>query len=88
MKVYLVGHNGPEHNSVISIHKTKEGALKSWNEIRKELLNDAKKSLKRADKAIKEMYERMVKNLSCTDPKKIDNYPQETPYIQEKEIQD
>lgn len=88
IKVYLVGHNGPEHNSVMSIHKTRKGALKAWNEIRKELLNDAKESLKRTDKFTKEMYERIAKNLSCTDPKKIDNYPQETPYIQEREIQD
>ena len=34
------------------------------------------------------MYEMMVKNLSCEDPKVIDNYPHETPYIYEEELED
>lgn len=88
MKVYLVGHGGPEHNLVISIHKTRKGALKAWNELRIDLLNDAKESLKRVDPLDKEIYESIIKNLSCKDPKKINNYPQETPYIREKEVQE
>ncbi len=42
MKVYVVGHHGPEHNEVISIHKTRKGALKTWNEIRLDLIKEAK----------------------------------------------
>jgi len=30
----------------------------------------------------------MIEKLSCEDPKKIDNYPQETPYIHKEEIED
>lgn len=33
-----------------------------------------------------EMYIRMIKQLSCKDPRKIDNYPHDTPYIHEHEI--
>ncbi len=64
MKVYPVGHNEPEHDFVANVHKTREGAFKAWNKIREELLSDAKKSLKHADKFSKEMYKRMAKNFS------------------------
>lgn len=80
-KIYVVGDHGPEHNSILSIHKTKKGALNAWDKLRKELLNDSKDALKNSDKFGKEMYSRIVKNLSCKKPEKIDNYPQETPYI-------
>jgi len=89
MKVYIVGDCGPEHNSIISIHKTYGGAFKVWNMRRLELLKDAKSSLRRNRKYGKsscEMWERMTKSLSCTDPEKIDNYPHDTPYIQEKNV--
>ncbi len=86
MKIYLVGDNGPEHNSVHSAHKTYKGAFMAWNELRLRLLGYAKASLKSSDKFSREMYAEMVKNLSCKDPKKIDNYPQETPYIREIEM--
>jgi hypothetical protein len=33
-----------------------------------------------------DMYLEMIKNLSEEDPEKIDNYPQETPYIKEQEV--
>ena len=89
MRVYIVGDDGPEHNNVISVHKTYEGAFKAWNERRLELLAEAKRSLKIHEKRAKdwgEMYGRMIKGLSCKDPEKIDNYPHETPYIREMEI--
>ena len=44
-KVYIVGHHGPEHNEIRSIHKTYEMALKEWNELRLELLDDGKHGL-------------------------------------------
>lgn len=85
MKVYVVGDHGPEHNSIRSIHKTYDGALKTWEVLRLELLEDAKSALK-ADKHDPEMWQRIVDNLSCQDPEKIDNYPHETPFIKEYEV--
>lgn len=88
MKIYIVGDCGPEHNSVLSIHKSYNKALKTWNKLRLEFLNKAKYYLKKSDKYSKDMYEEMVKNLSCKDPKKMDNYPQETPYIKEYKLEE
>lgn len=85
----MVGHHGPEHNEVISIHKTYHGALKAWEAIRLELLKEAKADLKSAKKRLSEtdeMYARIVERLSCEDPKVIDNFPHETPYIIEMNI--
>jgi len=85
MKIYIVGDHGPEHNSIQSVHKTREGALKAWNRHRLYLLQDARKFSK-GSKYGKSMCKEIIKNLSCKDPKKIDNYPHETPYIQEMEV--
>ena len=85
--VYVVGDQGPEHNSIASMHQTYKGAFKAWNELRKDLLANAKESLKRSDKFSKDMYKRMIKNLSCKNPEKIDNYPHETPYINEYKLE-
>ena len=85
-KVYIVGDNGPEHDSIHSIHWTYDGAFKAWNELRISLLNEAKSHLKGADTDSKDMYDREVKNLSCEDPKTIDNHSQETPYIHEHDV--
>ena len=91
--IYVVGDHGPEHNSIISIHRTKEGALNAFQEHRKYLLESAKDSLERCkkrsdDEFMVEIYEREVKNLKEEDPEKIDNYPQETPYLHKKELKD
>lgn len=86
MKVYIVGDHGPEHNSIKSVHRTYEEALRAWNELRIELLDDVRLFLK--DDSCKEMYEEIIKNLSCEDPDKIDNFPQETPYVEEIEVKD
>ena len=87
MKVYIVGDHGPEHNHIKGIYKTYGGALKAWNELRESYLESAKHNLKR-DKDCPEMWQEMVDNLRCDDPKKIDNYPHETPYIKEWEVQE
>ncbi len=81
IKVYIVGDPGPERNSVISIHKTYEDALKAWNKHRLELLKDAKTSLSKNKKD--EMRQRIVNNPSCENPDKVDNYPHETTYIKQ-----
>ncbi len=82
--VYLVGHAGPEHDFVFKVHETYEEALKTFHKIRNDLLEDAKDMLRKGYS--KEMYERMIKNLSEENPKKIDNFPHETPYIVKKEL--
>ncbi|MCK4555741.1 MAG: hypothetical protein KAT83_03980, partial [Candidatus Aenigmarchaeota archaeon] len=84
----LIGDNGPEHDSVRSIHKTRAGALKAWNELRLELLEDAKEFLKNETCTLKELWLKMIKNLECEDPDTIDNYPHETPYIQEWDVEE
>lgn len=87
MKAYLVGDCGPEHNNVYSVHKTYKGALQAWNKRRLELLHEAKSFLKSSN-VMKSMWQEMVKSLSCKDPKKIDNYPHETPYIQAYDVEE
>ncbi len=87
MKVYVVGDDGPEHNTIKSIHRTYKGALKAWNEVRIKLKQEAQSFLKDETRN-KEMWQRMIKNLSCKDPDKIDNYPHETPYITEYEVEE
>ena len=77
--VYLVGDHGPEHNSIHSIHKTYKEARKAWNNLRLDLLEEMESFLKKDQ--TNEMWQCIVKNLSCEDPENIDNYPQETPYI-------
>lgn len=85
MKVWLVGHEGPEHNFIMKICSSKKIALIEWNKLRLELLKRAKEGLKYCKKGGGfgiEMYLEMIKNLKCTNPEKINNYPQETPFIQ------
>ncbi|MEK6887771.1 MAG: hypothetical protein AABX14_02380 [Candidatus Aenigmatarchaeota archaeon] len=84
MKVYIVGHHGPEHNMITSVHKTRKGAIKKWNDLRLYLLRNAKRNQKKGKPD--DMWHEMVKNLSCKDPDKIDNYPHETPYIEERTV--
>ena len=91
IKVYVVGQKGVDHNMIMSIHKTYEGALKSWHKLRLILLKDARNTLRRyesgKDERHKKMHQKMVKNLSCKDPDKIDNGPHETPYILEWDLE-
>ena len=86
MKVYVVGDSGPEHNSIQSIHKTYGGALKAWDKVRIDLLENAKDFLEKYKND--EMWQRIVNNLSCKDPEKINNSPHETPYIREWDLEE
>jgi len=36
MKVYVVGDEGPGHSTIRSVHRTYEGSLKAWDELRTE----------------------------------------------------
>ena len=89
MKVYLVGDNGPEHDSLIAIYLDKSKALKAFQRHRSELLKHIKEMLEFSKKEGgygDEMYLKMISNLSETDPDKIDNYPHDTPYLKKMEV--
>lgn len=88
-KVFLVGHRGPEHNVVKYICGDRETAEHKWHKIRRELLDNAYRQqgwnvteYGEPD----EMYSRIIESLRCEDPEKIDNYPHNTPYIEERGI--
>ena len=86
-KVYIVGEWGPESNTVLSVHRTKKGAMKAWEERRLMLLKDAKCYVKSRSED-KEIYSYMVKVYSCKDPDKMQRLSSwcDTPYIQEKKV--
>jgi hypothetical protein len=91
MFLYLVGDCGPEHNSLHSIHLTYKGAVRSFNKLRYDLIDDAVRmfdySLIDCDDSYGvEMYSIIIQNLSEMDPIKIDNYPQDTPYIRKMKL--
>ena len=86
MKVYIVGEDGEDHNYIISVHKTYEGAFKAWDEVRKDLLDRAKHS--DSGGTSKHLQKDMIKKLSCEDPKKINNFPHATPYLQEFDLEE
>jgi len=48
----------------------------------KETIDDLKKIAEMGE----DIYLEMIKNLSCEDPEKVNNYPQDTPYIKEQEV--
>ena len=70
MQVYLVSEDGPGYSFVLSAHKTFDGALLAWNSRREELLANDPEN----------------RNLRCTDPEKLDNFPNATPYIEEYQL--
>jgi len=91
--VYIVGDYGPEHTFIKSVHGSRKGALKAWNEHRLLLKNSAKEWLKRCqktgrDNCMIEILEREIKNLSCKSPKEISNYPHDTPFLWKYELLD
>lgn len=88
-EIYIIGHRGPEHNHIESIHKTYDGAIKAWNKLRNELINDARKMkyFCIANKYDYEDYNLSIDKLHCEDPEKIDNYPHETPYIEKWKVE-
>lgn len=86
MKVYLVGSEDCEMTSVRHICLSKETAIKRWEEIRQELIERANDILKKYPNDKTEL--RILKNFQENDPEKIDNYPQEQPFIREMETED
>jgi len=93
MNVFIVGVSDAEANRVVSIHKTYDGALKSWNKERKELIKLYKRmKFMSVSRGYSHEYDngdnKNIENLSCEDPKVIDNYPLDTPYISEFELEE
>ena len=86
MKIYLVGSFDCESTDTRYVCLTKATALKRWEEIRQELICDNDISMKRYPDL--DMYKEIQKNLQETDPKKMDNYPQEQPFISEMETEE
>ena len=64
--------------------KLKEGTGYNGEKLDKESIRYYRNIARNGD----EMYIRMIKNLKCKDPKKMDNFPQETPYIDEHEVKE
>ncbi len=91
--VFVVGVSDAESNSIVSIHSTYDGAFKVWHNKRIELLKQYKQ-MKSYEIARGHSHEynnnwnKNINNLLCNDPKEIDNYPQETPYITTYELLD
>ena len=57
-----------------SIKEAKKHYAKETNE-------DSKKYYKKIIDNGDDMYNRMIKNLKCKDPRKMDNYPQDSPFL-------
>ena len=75
---------GLQHSKESATRSLKEG---KWNEDKpftKEDIDYFKKIKENGD----DMYLEMIKRLSCENPKLIDNYPHETPYINEDKLED
>jgi hypothetical protein len=92
MKVFIVTISSCDGASLFSatVHLTEESALKAWNILRLDLLKEAEDLrddiLKDSVTGLISMYQDMIDNLKNTDPKTINNYPQDCPIIVEKEV--
>ena len=91
MKVYLVGTSDAASESVEHVCISKITAEKFWEEIRQELIQEAKKMLEyeRANKCEggAQIQERILKNLSEVNPDLMENYPHDEPFIREMETE-
>lgn len=92
MKVWLVGTCDCETTHIAHVCLSEETAMKRWEEIRKELIHE-NEEMRDYHRGVgyewgDDAYNRRIKNLSETDPTKMDNYPQEEPFIRETETED
>jgi len=96
-KVYLVGISDCESMSIFHICKTKELADKRLEEVKDNLIKDWKKLDTSLQKSLEEyckkenkpiyidnMYKEMIDHLE----KNESNYPHETPFIEERELEE
>jgi hypothetical protein len=86
MKVYLVGRNDVEFTETEYVCLSKESALKRWEEIRQDLIEQNKRLLEAYPDDKTSL--KISKNLRETDPNKMNNYPQMEPFISEMETED
>lgn len=86
MKIYLVGSRDCESTDTRYACLTKATALKRWEEIRQESSERNKELLKEYPEDVVSL--RIRDNLKETDPEKMDNYPQEEPFINEYEVEE
>lgn len=87
MKIWLVGISDCELTDIRYACLSKTTALKRWEELRLELIDYCKEQIEHFKinhpSSLDDMYERMITNLAETDPLKLDNYPQNEPFIRE-----
>jgi hypothetical protein len=91
MKVWLVGSNDVEMTYIQHVCLSEKTALRRWEEVRQALIKECQDSIEWSHKnngLSLEMYERMLENLSNTNPKTMDNYPQNEPFIDEMEAEE
>jgi hypothetical protein len=92
MKVWLVGTCDVEMTYVQHVCLSEKTALKRWNELRQNLIKEYQGQIDYMNEKKETIgigkYERMIKRLSETDPKTLDNYPQEEPFITEMETEE
>ena len=86
-KVYVVGVGNAEGFGIHHICANEELALKRWEEIRQELITHTREAIE-DECMFPKIYERMLKNLSETDPKKLDNYPFDTPVLVKHDLEE
>jgi len=92
MKVWLVGTNDVEMTHIQHVCLSEKTALKRWNELRQDLIKDCQGQIDYMNEKKETIgigkYERMIKRLSEIDPKTLDNYPNEEPFIDEMECEE
>jgi uncharacterized protein YaaW (UPF0174 family) len=90
MKIYIVGVRDAEDCNNIYACKSKATALKRWNELRLEIIDDVKKNMKlsKDDSSYMLICQRMLKNLYESDYTKMDDHPHEEPFIHEMEVEE
>ncbi len=69
---------------ITAVYRRFKDALKHWNLIRKELLEEFKKMEER--NSSDHFWQKYIDNLRETDPKKLDNYPLDEPFLEEWEV--
>lgn len=84
-KVYVVGTHDCQSTWVGSVFTSKRRALVRWNEYRNELIRDTQQEFLGLFEAKlpNVIQAKCLRNLSNTDPKTMDNFPYEQPYIKE-----
>jgi len=92
MKVWLVGTCDVETTNVEHVCLSEKTALKRWDEIRRSLVDGCQRHIDYINENENTIgttsYEREIIRLSETDPKKLDNYPREEPFITEMETEE